>query len=73
MAALGGSWSVADAGRRRAAATDRVARRGKVDALVGSVGSSTRPDAAEIAAEDRAVRFLAVSATVKTTNFAIAH
>ena len=37
----------------------RGARRGKVDALVGSVGSSARPDAAAIAAEDRAVRFLA--------------
>lgn len=59
MAALGGPWSVADAGRRRAAALARGARRGKVDALVGSVGSSTRPDAAAIAAEDRAVRFLA--------------
>ncbi|WP_418924121.1 IS110 family transposase [Ellagibacter isourolithinifaciens] len=59
MAALGGPRSVADAGRRRAAALARGARRGKVDALVGSVGSSTRPDAAAIAAEDRAVRFLA--------------
>ena len=37
----------------------RGARRGKVDALVGPVGSSARPDAAAIAAEDRAVRFLA--------------
>lgn len=59
MAALGGPWSVADAGRRRAVALARGARRGKVDALVGSVGSSTRPEAAAIAAEDRAVRFLA--------------
>ena len=59
MAALSGPWSVADAGRRRATALARGARRGKVDALVGSVGSSTRPDAAAIAAEDRAVRFLA--------------
>ena len=59
MAALGGPRSVADAGRRRAAALARGARRGKVDALVGSVGSSARPDAAAIAAEDRAVRFLA--------------
>ena len=59
MAALGGPWSVADAGCRRAAALARGARRGKVDALVGSVGSSARPDAAAIAAEDRAVRFLA--------------
>ena len=59
MAALGGPWSAADAGRRRAAALARGARRGKVDALVGSVGSSARPDAAAIAAEDRAVRFLA--------------
>ena len=59
MAALGWPWSVADAGRRRAAALARGARRGKVDALVGSVGSSARPDAAAIAAEDRAVRFLA--------------
>ena len=59
MAALGGPWSVADAGLRRAAALARGARRGKVDALVGSVGSSARPDAAAIAAEDRAVRFLA--------------
>lgn len=59
MAALGGPWSVADAGHRRAAALARGARRGKVDALVGSVGSSARPDAAAIAAEDRAVRFLA--------------
>ena len=58
MAALGGPWSVADAGRRRAALA-RGARSGKVDALVGSVGSSTRPDAAAIAAEGRAVRFLA--------------
>ena len=59
MAALGGPWSAADAGRRRAAALARGARRGKVDALVGSVGSSARPDAAAIAAEDRAVRLLA--------------
>lgn len=59
MAALGGPWSVADAGRRRVAALARGARRGKVAAPVGSVGSSTRPDAAAIAAEDRAVRFLA--------------
>ena len=59
MAALGGPWSVADAGRRRAASLARGARRGKVDALVGSVGSSARPDAAAIAAEDRAVRLLA--------------
>lgn len=50
MAALGGPWSVADAGRRRAAALARGARRGKVDALVGSVGSSARPDAAELQA-----------------------
>ena len=50
---------LSDAGRRRAAALARGARRGKVDALVGSVGSSARPDAAAIAAEDRAVRFLA--------------
>ncbi len=50
-------------GRRRApkggGPRPRRARRGKVDALVGSVGSSARPDAAAIAAEDRAVRFLA--------------
>ena len=59
MAALGGPRSVADAGCRRAAALARGARRGKVGALVGSVGSSARPDAAAIAAEDRAVRFLA--------------
>ena len=58
-AALGGPWSVAGAGRRRAAALARGTQRGKVDALVGSAGSSTRPEAAAIAAEDRAVRFLA--------------
>ena len=59
MAELGGPWSVAAAGRRRAAALTRGASRGRVDALVGSVGSSTKPDAAAIAAEDRAVKFLA--------------
>ena len=59
MAELGGPWSVAAAGRRRAAALTRGASRGKVDALIGSVGSSTKPDAAAIAAEDRAVKFLA--------------
>ena len=59
MAELGGPWSVAAAGRRRAAALTRGASRGKVDALIESVESSTKPDAAAIAAEDRAVRFLA--------------
>ena len=58
-AALGGPWSVAGAGRRRAAALACGTQRGKVDALVGSAESSTRPEAAAIAAEDRAVRFLA--------------
>ena len=59
MAELGGPWSVAAAGRRRAAALTRGASRGKVDALIESVESSTKPDAAAIAAEDRAVKFLA--------------
>lgn len=59
MAELGGPWSVAAAGRRRAAALTRGASRGKVDALIESVKSSTKPDAAAIAAEDRAVKFLA--------------
>ena len=47
MASLGGACSVADAGPR------------KIEALVRSTASSTRPDAAAIAAEDRAVRLLA--------------
>lgn len=59
MASLGGAWSVADAGSRRAAALTRGAARGKIEALVRSTASSTRPDAAAIAAEDRAVRLLA--------------
>ena len=59
MASLGGAWSVADAGPRRAAALTRGAARGKIEALVRSTASSTRPDAAAIAAEDRAVRLLA--------------
>ena len=52
MASLGGAWSVADAGPRGAA-------RGKIEALVRSTASSTRPDAAAVAAEDRAVKLLA--------------
>lgn len=59
MAALGGPWSMADAGSRRTAALARVANRDKMSELIGSVGSSTKPDAAAIAAEDRAVRLLA--------------
>lgn len=59
MASLGGAWSVADAGPRRAAALTRGAARGKIEALVRSTTSSTRPDAAAIAAEDRAVKLLA--------------
>ena len=59
MASLGGAWSVADAGPRRAAALTRGAARGKIEALVRSTASSTRPDAAAVAAEDRAVRLLA--------------
>ena len=45
MASLGGAWSVADAGPRRAAALTRGAARGKIEALVRSTTSSTRPDA----------------------------
>lgn len=41
------------------AAVTRGARRAKIRSLIGSVESSTRPGAAEIAAEDRAVRLLA--------------
>lgn len=59
MASLGGAWSVADAGPRRAAALTRGAARGKIEALVRSTASSTRPDAAAVAAEDRAVKLLA--------------
>ena len=59
MASLGGAWSVADAGPRRAAALTRGAARGKIEALVRSTTSSTRPDASAIAAEDRAVKLLA--------------
>ena len=55
MASLGGAWSVADAGPRRAAALTRGAARGKIEALVRSTTSSTRPDASVVAAEDRAV------------------
>ena len=53
MASLGGAWSVADAGPRRAAALTRGAARGKIEALVRSTASSTRPDAAAVAAEER--------------------
>ncbi len=60
MASLGGAWSVADAagpaGRRRSRAGRRAAR---IEALVRSTASSTRPDAAAVAAEDRAVKLLA--------------
>ena len=59
MAEFGGPWSVADAGGRRTGAVTRGARRAKIRSLIGSVESSTRPGAAEIAAEDRAVRLLA--------------
>lgn len=59
MASLGGAWSVADAGPRRAAALTRGAARGKIEALVRSTASSTRPDASVVAAEDRAVKLLA--------------
>ena len=59
MASLGGAWSVADAGPRRAAALTRGAARGRIEALVRSTASSTRPDAAAVAAEDRAVKLLA--------------
>lgn len=59
MASLGGAWSVADAGPRRTAALTRGAARGKIEALVRSTASSTRPDASAIAAEDRAVKLLA--------------
>ena len=59
MAEFGGPWSVADAGGRRTGAVTRGARRAKIRPLIGSVESSTRPGAAEIAAEDRAVRLLA--------------
>lgn len=58
-ASLGGAWSVADAGPRRAAALTRGAVRGKIETLVRSSASSTRPDAAAVAAEDRAVKLLA--------------
>lgn len=59
MASLGGAWSVADAGPRRAAALTRGAARGKIEALVRSTTSSARPDASVVAAEDRAVKLLA--------------
>ena len=59
MAEFGGPWSVADAGGRRTGAVTRGARRAKIRSLIGSVESSTRPGAAEIAAENRAVRLLA--------------
>ena len=59
MAEFGGPWSVADAGGRRTGAVTRGARRAKIRSLIGSVESSTRPGAAEIAAEDRAMRLLA--------------
>lgn len=59
MASLGGAWSVADAGPRRAAALTRGAARGKIEAPVRSTTSSTRPDASVVAAEDRAVKLLA--------------
>lgn len=52
MAEFGGPWSVADAGGRRTGAVTRGARRAKIRSLIGSVESSTRPGAAEIAAED---------------------
>ena len=59
MAAPGGPWSTADAGGRKTAALARGANCDKVSELIESVGSSTKPDAAAIAAEDRAVRLLA--------------
>ncbi len=59
LAEFGGPWSAADASGRRAGAVTRGARRAKIRSLIGSVESSTRPGAAEIAAEDRAVRLLA--------------
>ena len=43
----------------QAAALTRGAARGKIEALVRSTASSTRPDAAAVAAEDRAVKLLA--------------
>lgn len=59
MAAPGGPWSMADAGGRKTAALARGANCDKVSELIESVGSSTKPDAAAIAAEDQAVRLLA--------------
>lgn len=56
MAEFGGPWSAADASGRRTGAVTRGARRAKIRSLIGSVESSTRPGATEIAAEDRAVR-----------------
>lgn len=58
MASLGGAWSVADARPRRTAALTRGAARGKIEALVRSTASLTRPDAA-VAAEARAVKLVA--------------
>lgn len=59
MAAPGGPWSMADTGGRKTAALARGANRDKVSELIESAGSSTKPDAAAIAAEDQAARLLA--------------
>lgn len=59
MAEFGGPWLAADASGRRTGAVTRGARRAKIRSFIGSVESPTRPGAAEIAAEDRAVRLLA--------------
>ena len=59
MAAPGSPWSMADASGRKTAALARGANCDKVSELIESVGSSTKPDAAAIAAEGWAVRLLA--------------
>ena len=59
MAALGGPWSIAAASPQAVGALTRGCRRAKIDALVESVGSSSRPHPAAVACEDRAVKLLA--------------
>ena len=58
MAAPGGPWSMADAGGRKTAALARGANCDKVSELIESVGSSTKPPAAEIEAADDAIAAL---------------
>lgn len=61
LAKVGGPWQIADAGPRTVGALTRGADREKIDALVSSTSTSTRPIDPVVEAEGRSVRELAAS------------